>query len=325
MTETTEPTDEQLEDLTGMPPVEDVEEESTEDTEADAEADTKEETTEDETKEPETETEEVEEEEPEEKSRVKRTVPQDKVKPEKVLRQKIASKIDENKVLEDRIKELEANQTTKDDIADGVKEALTDISKTKEGDKPDAIKEAAEKLGDELGIDTEGIEKILRTAKDLSTAELKTQIDKLKEDTKDLDEMKKERDNAKEKEYFNNEWDKVVPDLKKSYEGITDAILDEAKAKLDELSHTDAYFDKDLDYVLFKEKKVFETILKVAPKDKGGEKSKTVSIQDNSEGDEMVNIEDLTPEIMAAREKRELNRQPEKTEYSDMQITEPMD
>lgn len=311
-----------LAERTGMPPVEEEAEESqNEGEEPTSDEDGSEEpTTGDEPEESEEESEDDGEEPDEDdesdddgKEPVKRTVPYGKLKAEREKRQQLE-------------KEIEDLKSNKPDVAESVKDALVSLLSKEEKEEPDAVSKAAKELGEDLGIDQEAAEKILRKAKELSSSnELPEEVQNA---LKELEDIKKEREVAKANEAFNTEWDSVIPELKKQYPGVTDQVLKEAKEKLYKLAHSKGYNDKELDYILFKEKKAFDTILKVSPHNKGGEKSKHLSAQseDYSSDEAMVDIDDLTPEIMKQREEKEIyGKKGKSTEYTDMQIFEPIE
>jgi len=229
-------------------------------------------------------------------------------------------------------KEVEQDISAK--VAEGVKEALASLIKAdNKNELPDAVKKAAQELAEETGFDEVGVEKLLRKAKELSKEnempnEVKEKLDKLDKLEKLLEEQKAQADTIKAKDQFNGEWENFIPKLKKQYPNLSDSMLKEAKDKMDELAHTEAHHTHEIDYILFKNKDIFDTLLKTAPKSKGGEIGKDIHIAELAEEDDrLADIEDLTPEIMRQREKREIyNRsvQRKNNDYQDMKMYNPI-
>lgn len=67
-----------------------------------------------------------------------------------------------------------------------------------------------------------------------------------------VQEMQREKADREEAEFFNTEWSPIENQLKEKYPNATQEQLKQAKDTLNKASHTEAYIDKDLDYVLFK-------------------------------------------------------------------------
>lgn len=89
-------------------------------------------------------------------------------------------------------------------------------------------------------------------------------------------EERKQQDEAKAKAeaevaHFNKEWDVVaVGKMKEFSADATEKQLAEAKAKLDELAHSEEFYRFPIDYVIFKNAELFKTIL-TNPKKKTAE------------------------------------------------------
>jgi len=269
----------------------------------------------------ETETEETEEEtKVEAKPEVKKEVRQERTVPYGI-KGRLEKEVSKRKELEDTLSEK---------VAEGVKAALASLVKADQKDElPDDVKKAAMELAEETGLDESGVEKLLRKAKELSA---KNELPKeVMEKLSELDKIKKERDDKQAEESFNQEWDSFLPNLKKQYPNATDSMLKEARDKMDELAHSKTHHTHEMDYILFKEAKTFETLLKVAPKSKSGEDNKQVYVnRSNVEEDEetMVDIEDMTPEIMKQREQRMIQKRMSKgydKTYTDMTIINPIE
>lgn len=72
-----------------------------------------------------------------------------------------------------------------------------------------------------------------------------------------------------EKTKFEEEFKAVVPSIKEMFPTSSEQEIEAIKAKVDELSHTEAFHDKELDYVLFKNKSDLGKL--VSPKKRGME------------------------------------------------------
>lgn len=313
----------EISERTGMGPVE-IETPETPDAEKVEETqkqqDVKENTPDNQKTDGETETEETEEETEEEaKPEVKKEVRQERTVPYGI-KGRLEKEVAKRKELEDTLSEK---------VAEGVKAALASLVKADQKDElPDDVKKAAMELAEETGLDESGVEKLLRKAKELSA---KNELPKeVTEKLSELDKIKKERDEKKAEESFNQEWDNFLPTLKKQYPNATDIMLKEARDKMDELAHSKAHHTHEMDYILFKEGKTFETLLKVAPKNKSGEDNKQVYVNrpDIDDEETPVDIEDMTPEIMKQREQRMIQKKMSKGQdktYTDMVIINPIE
>lgn len=191
------------------------------------------------------------------------------------------------------------------------------LEKSKESGDDDAaddaeadIEKASKDLAEELGIGEEGAKKILKAAVKLSSK--KSALPKeVVEALKTLDDMKKDKAKQDEIDHFNKEWTDLS--LAKQYPNASPAALKEAQDLMDKLAHSKDHAQHDLDYILYKHKAKFETILKTAGKKKSGETGKRIGKEkdidsDEEEGEDMVDIEHLTPDVMKRREQKDLDR-----------------
>lgn len=146
----------------------------------------------------------------------------------------------EKEKLEARITELETiEQTTKKDSPDEDTEINSYAEKW--GMEPDAVRDLL---------------KMARKGQAIPEDKLKA-IDAAAEITR----------KAQETEYFNSEWNQVEPFFKSQFPNATPEQIAQAKALMDQISHTPQYGTTPehgayaLDYILFKEKSQFEAIL----------------------------------------------------------------
>ena len=93
-------------------------------------------------------------------------------------------------------KRKELENSISDKVAEGVKIALASLVKADKNDAlPDEVKKAANELAQETGFDEDGVEKLLRKAKELSATNKIP--DEVAEKLKELDVLKAERDAEK--------------------------------------------------------------------------------------------------------------------------------
>jgi hypothetical protein len=241
-----------------------------------------------------------EEEEPEEpkvepkpEERQQRTVPYGKLK----------SEIQKRKGLESDIQGIKSD----------IKELGSTISELLKGNKKeidsDPIRVAAKELAEKKGYDEDFVAELLAKAKELSSSALPKDVsEKLKELETITAEGKKKQQELEDAKNFNGEWDNFIPELKKQYPNANDSMLKEAREKMDSLAHSPIHHTHEMDYILWKEKQVFDLLLKVAPKSKGGERGKQILVNEEDEDDDNTNIENLTPAIMKARENKRIER-----------------
>lgn len=214
-----------------------------------------------------------------------------------------------------RVKELEK------ELADAKKAPKTPEEPPQKG-LDEEIKDAAKALAEELNIEEEGIpgiEKILATAAKLAA---KGQVlpDDLKDKLALLDEFKKEKDAAKQKDaektetqFFEDEWKSLSSTIEQRFPNATQSQKEDAKKLMDKLSHSKKYGNVpgehpaySLDYVLYKESKQFQTIFETAEKKKSAEPATRGLPGDGERARPSLNLGDMTPaklaEIERARE-----------------------
>lgn len=222
-----------------------------------------------------------------------RTVPYDLLKAERTKTKNIQAQV-------------EALARTVEELRNG---KLT----AKEEEQIDEIEATAEQLSEGTDADPAFVAKILREAVKLTEKKYGNNVPKEVQDRlKVLDEIEKREKQSAEASHFEQEFQVVASDLKKQYPNATDTELAQAKALLDQLAHSKEFHKYELDYVIYKNKSKFDTILKVAPKAKGGEAGKVLGPQqeyDQNDGDEehIPDIEDMTPELMKAREAKSMS------------------
>lgn len=282
---------EKLGDLSGMGMPEELKEAYKSEVESEEESKPapKEETEEVESKEAEEETEEeIEDEVVEKEAKPREPRPAKNERPLKALFSQI-------KELRDEIKSLKTTPAKAE-----VKEAIDEIETYAEKHQLDAsgLKELSQLIEKNL---LGKLEKDGKLSKDLP--------EEITEKLKILDELQAEKKDKAEKEYFEKEYTKILPEIQKQYPNAKAGELSEAKAVLDELAHSKEWKDKDLDYIIFKNKSKFDTLLKVAKHNKSGETASKQMIDDTEEESEIdLDPENMTPEKAKAFERARLNR-----------------
>lgn len=217
-----------------------------------------------------------------------------------------------------------------------IKQLQADLAKRDEaresGDKEDVeeaneeVEASAKELAEELGMDKEALAKFLKVAVKLSSK--KSVISKdIAEKLKTLDELQAQNKQSKEIAHFNKEWESL--DIKKQYPNAPKAALKEAQELMDELAHSKEHHIHDLDYILYKNKSKFDALLKTAVKGKSGEQGKRIGTEksyegnDSSDEENLVDIEDLNPQIMKEREEREKQMRRDHLKDKDYRIYNP--
>ena len=130
-----------------------------------------------------------------------------------------------------------------------LKDATARIAELEGGDRPaGAQKKAKEEIiktfAEKYAIDEADVRDLLSTqeAGQSLPAEL----------VETMQSMQREKVEREEQEHFNREWTPIEAQLKAKYPGATPEQLKQAKDTLDKLSHTEAFIDRELDYVAYK-------------------------------------------------------------------------
>jgi hypothetical protein len=112
---------------------------------------------------------------------------------------------------------------------------------------------------------------LLREMRELFLKDIKKQeVDPdLAKDLQEFKAWKAQNSQVLEKQLFEDEFKKVTPTLKEMFPKISDDELSTVKTKLDEISHSKDYYDKEIDYVVFKNKDTLNAL--VSPKKRGME------------------------------------------------------
>lgn len=255
---------------------------------------------------------ESEEVETETEVRTEETVDEETEKPEQVFNRKKFDYKDYKQTLRE---ELQADFDKK------LEKMREEMSKSKPDDaKTEDLEEDIKRLADELNFDVDKTRKIVETAR--KGLEVNPEERKLLEETKTFLEQEKQKAFLSEqKQIFDEEFNSVLPELKKQFPNASDEQINLAKAELDKLSHTEKYHTTELDYIVFKEKDLLGKVL-FSPKQKTFESSRPFHQEPEEEytrksHDEIVN---MTPAQFEAHERR-MNRLADESPKEKTRIT----
>lgn len=119
----------------------------------------------------------------------------------------------------------------------------------------------------------------LRKMQSLFLKDVKATTDEgLAKDLQEFKRWKSENSQVIEKSRFEAEFQSVTPTLKELLPNASNEELQLVKEKVDEISHTKEFHDKDLDYVVFKNKDELSKL--VSPKKRGMEQKGRKDVQD---------------------------------------------
>lgn len=196
-------------------------------------------------------------------------------------------------------KELQADFAKKELEYQAKIEAL---SKEASKAKPDAqevfdLEKEAKELAEELDFDPEKTKILLdRARKGLNLSDEDRQaLADLKQYREDLAKLREDKEELEQQKIFNSEWSDALKDIKAQYPNASEEQIAKAKEQIYEMSRSEKYHDKDLDYLIFKEKEVLSKTL-FSPKQKTFERG-TNFRQDAEDFDLSLpaNFDSMTP------------------------------
>lgn len=164
------------------------------------------------------------------------------------------------------------------------------------------VDEELSKLAEELNASPDQINKLLqvfekRIQKQIGTQSLTPELQEV------LDSVREQKRVADEVAHFNKEWDSILPDLRKQYPNASESQLALAKEEMDKLSHSKEFHKYPLDYIVYRQSKKFDTLLKVV-KGRSGEATVRGSEGVNETGEIDLDPENMTPEKMKQHQAR---------------------
>ena len=164
-----------------------------------------------------------------------------------------------------------------------------------------------EKTTDDLEADIEALSKELDFDKDKTRKLIEVArkgLEMSPADKEMLETLKARDEEREQQDIFNSEWSSLTKTLKAQFPNATDEQIQVAKEQMEELAFTENYHEKELDYVLFKEKAIFDKIL-FSPKQKTFE---TGRVHETHETEILSataeNIADMNPAQFDAWEKK---------------------
>lgn len=215
------------------------------------------------------------------------------------------------------------------DLATAIKDLKTATPATKDeatSEVKATVKDLIEKAKD-AGADSEWLANFAETLRGEMKAEFEKEIGPLKalaekgaDAASKLDEKAQLAARQKaEANTFGNEWESIMPDLKKAYPNATQELLADARAEMRKLAMSKDYGGESLDgkenvgktpmpldYILYKERAKFDTLLKVKVGRSGENGSRDFSNDDDGEDEVDLSPDTMTP---AKLKKYELKKQ----------------
>lgn len=155
------------------------------------------------------------------------------------------------------------------------------------------ITEDIEAFAVKIGADAETLKEMKRLFLKGVTPEKAVDDETLKalEEFREWKQVQKQQDDVKA---FEEEFNSVLPQLRTEYPNATDTEIKSIKQKLDELAHTKDFHDKELEYVLYKNKDTIATL--VSPKKRGIETRQPVDMgTQDFEFDPNADVTKLSP------------------------------
>jgi hypothetical protein len=195
-------------------------------------------------------------------------------------------------------KEKKAEVKTEKERADALqreKDALQAkydaISKAKEDGEPTAeAEEDALAYAEKIGADPDLVKRIIAEAQKGMKPD-----PALAQDMADFKQWKADNQKTLEKQAFESEFKAVTPVIKEFFPSVSDAELKSIKENLDKLSHSQEWHDKDLEYIVFKNRDTISTL--VSPKKRGMEdrERKDAPQGDSFEFDPNADLSSMSP------------------------------
>lgn len=122
--------------------------------------------------------------------------------------------------------------------------------------------------------------------------------------TSEISGMKQQLAEFEDEKRFDSDWRGFAGDFVKQYPNVTYAQLEAAKEAMDILSHhEDKYLDKEMDYIAFREKPIFDEIFQ-APVRKGFESRSQNADAVHRDAPTKLDIDSMSPEQVQEWEKR---------------------
>lgn len=217
----------------------------------------------------------------------------------------------------DKKSELKSEREQREKFEKENAELKEKLEALKSAETPEEKQDALDDI-DELAKEINADPKYLRKLKAIFLKDVKPADESLRKDLESFKEWKTQNQKAIEKQQFEDEFKGVLPQIKSDFPKISDDELKAVKDELDKLSHSKEYFDKSLDYVVFKNKEELSAL--VSPKKKGMETKERKDIaEDDFDFDPNVDITSLTPAQQEKWEKEYQKQMKSEELLNDMQ------
>lgn len=180
----------------------------------------------------------------------------------------------------DKKSELKSEREAREQVErerDELKSKLDAISNAGTPQERQDAEDEMEAFAQEIGADANALRKMQALFLKNSNA---TPDEGLAKDLQEFKKWKSENSQVIEKSRFDAEFQSVTPMLKELLPNVSDEEMTIIKDRVDELSHTKEFHDKELDYVLFKNKDDLAKL--VSPKKRGMEQKGRRDVQEES-------------------------------------------
>ncbi len=221
------------------------------------------------------------------------TTPEPEVKAEETKEIEAEPKVDESltepkeqhkrsiyEEYKDKKAELKSEREQREQVErerDELRAKLEAVSQADTKEKREDAQDDLDSFAQEIGADAQAI----RRMRDLFLKDVKSSTDPvLAEKLEKFEAWQKENSVTLEKARFQEEFTAATPTLKELLPNVSDEELKLVQEKVDELAHTKEYHDKDLDYVIFKNKETLSKL--VSPKKRGMESKSRKDVVEES-------------------------------------------
>lgn len=155
------------------------------------------------------------------------------------------------------------------------------------------------KYAEEVGADPVLVQRIIEEAR----AGVKAEIpEDLKNGLEEFKSWKQQNAELMDKQLFEKEFVQAIPSIQQMFPNATQEEITAMKSELDKLSHSKEMHDKELDYVVFKNRAHLESF--VSPKKRGIESRGRIDSDDNStEFNPNVDFSKMSPAQLETWEK----------------------
>ena len=160
---------------------------------------------------------------------------------------------------------------------DEFKQKLEAVSNAGTQQERQDAQDEMEAFAQEIGADANALRKMQALFLKNSNA---NSDEGLAKDLQEFKQWKSENSQVIEKSRFETEFQSVTPMLKELLPNVSDEEMQMIKSRVDEISHTKEFHDKELDYVLFKNKDELAKL--VSPKKRGMEQKGRRDVQEES-------------------------------------------